>query len=282
MNHQSSRLPESIRTLAVPQGHLAIWALGQQGYIFKGGDTVVVIDPYLSNHIEEQAGESTPFTTRMIPIAVPPGDLDMVDVAFTTHHHADHCDPASLGPIMEASPSARLIGSYSCREHLQQNGVSTDRMTVPEVGKTESYAVNLQATAIPSAHYSEDRDSNGNPAYLGFLLDFNGVKLYHSGDTIIYDGLLEAVRAFGPDITCLPINGRDWFREQHDIVGNMNYREAADFSTAVGAKVLLPGHNDLLAGNRVNPAYLTDYITTAHFGSRFHFLMDGELYYFAG
>ena len=32
-----------VRELAVPRGHLAVWALGQQGYIFKAGEHVVQV-----------------------------------------------------------------------------------------------------------------------------------------------------------------------------------------------------------------------------------------------
>jgi L-ascorbate metabolism protein UlaG (beta-lactamase superfamily) len=62
----------------------------------------------------------------------------------------------------------------------------------------------------------------------------------------------------------------------------MDYREAAELAAAVGATVLLPGHNDMFAGNRINPAYLLDYLATHHPGQRVHFLKAGELYYYAG
>ena len=66
------------------------------------------------------------------------------------------------------------------------------------------------------------------------------------------------------------------------MVGNMDYREAANLAHRAGARVLLAMHNDMFAGNRINPSYLLDYIESYHPEQRVHFLRAGELYYYAG
>jgi L-ascorbate metabolism protein UlaG (beta-lactamase superfamily) len=277
MSELQTSIAPQIRALVVPQGHLAVWALGQQGYILKGGDRVVVIDPYLSNYVEEVGN-----IARQVPIPVDPAELDMVDLVLATHAHADHCDPRTLGPLLKASPSARLMTSYKGRDTLSEYGFDMARIQVPPVGRGVEVGNVLSVTAIPSAHYTQEPDSEGKPAYLGFIIALNGVTLYHCGDSVIYPGLLDELKMYGIDIACLPINGRDWFREQQDLVGNMDYREAAELAAAAGVKVLLPGHNDMFAGNRINPAYLLDYLQANHPRQRFHFLQAGELYYYAG
>jgi L-ascorbate 6-phosphate lactonase len=283
MMHESEQISfaEQVRSLDVGQGHLAVWALGQQGYIFKGGGHVVVIDPYLSNYVEEiSPPEPRGAFARLVPIVVRPEELDMVTVALSTHHHADHCDPRTLIPLLKAAPNARLLASYRARDALVKSGVDAARIEVPHIDEAIHCGGGLTITAIPSAHYEFEPDRPGNPAYLGFIVSLNGVMVYHCGDSVIYDGLLARLKEQQIDIMCLPINGRDWFREQQGLVGNMDYREAAELAFQAGARVLLPGHNDMFAVNRINPAYLVDYVETHHPQQRVHFLRAGELYYF--
>lgn len=271
-------LAGQVRSLQVPPGHLAVWALGQQGYMFKGGRQVVVIDPYLSSDVEDASPPSD--FARLVPVPVQPGDLNMVDLVLSTHAHVDHCDPRTLEPLMQASAGARLLTSYRSRDMLAGQGFDMQRIEVPPVGEARQYGDDLTITAIPSAHYEQEPDEDGNPAYLGFLITLNGVTLYHCGDSIVYPGLIERLKLHEIDIACLPINGRDWFREQQEIVGNMDYREATELCAAINAKVLIPGHNDMFAANSINPSYLLDYLHTAHPRQRVHFLQAGELYYY--
>lgn len=273
---QRGSLAEQIAQLTVDQGHLAVWALGQHGFVLKGGETVVVIDPYLSNYVEELS----PDVKRLVPIVVQPNELEMVDVLLITHAHADHCDPRTLGPLLEAAPQARVVTSYRARDEMAGFRFDTTRVEVPQIDQAIACNDDLTITAIPAAHYEQEPDEQGNPAYLGFLIRLNGVTLYHSGDTIIYPGLIERLQSHSIDLACLPINGGDWFREQQEIIGNMDYREAAELAARVGVKVLLPSHNDMFRGNQINPAYLLDYLTTHHPQQRVHFLQAGELYYY--
>ncbi len=276
----SYRIAQEVRGLDVPQGHLAVWALGQQGYLLKGGAHVVIVDPYLSDFVEETATDDPASLARQVPIVVRPDELGMVTVALSTHHHADHCDPMTLVPLLLSAPGARMLTSYTGRDVLVKAGVAPARIEVPPVDGPVDCGPGLRITAIPSAHYSFEPDEKGNPAYLGFILSINGVTLYHSGDTVIYDGLFERLKRQRPDLMCLPINGRDWYREQQGLVGNMDYREAAELAAAVGTRVLLPGHNDMFTGNRINPAYLLDYLNSHHRRQRVHLLQAGELYYY--
>ncbi len=52
------------------------------------------------------------------------------------------------------------------------------------------------------------------------------MRVYHAGDTIAYDDMVERLRALRVDVALLPINGRDHFREAQDVVGNLTPREA--------------------------------------------------------
>src|SRR5436190_808411 len=161
---QSQSLVEQIRSLHVGEGHMAIWALGQSGFLLKGGPHVVIIDPYLSDYVEEIAPDPPGAFARMVPIAVRPEELGMVTVILSTHHHADHCDPHTLVPLLNAAPHARLLASHTARDVLLKAGVDPFRPEVPPVGEAIEFGGGLTITAIPSAHYGFDTDASGNPA----------------------------------------------------------------------------------------------------------------------
>ena len=59
------------------------------------------------------------------------------------------------------------------------------------------------------------------------MIEWNDVTVYHAGDTVVYDGLIETLSAWDIDVALLPINGRDYFRTQRGIIGNTDFRETA-------------------------------------------------------
>src|SRR2546421_10599523 len=95
-----------------------------------------------------------------------------------------------------------------------------------------------------------EREGKNLYSFLGYILEIGGVRIYHAGDTVIYEGLVERLRELEIDIAFLPINGRNYFREQRDIVGNMDEREAADLASAAGVKLLVPIHYEMFAANQ--------------------------------
>jgi L-ascorbate 6-phosphate lactonase len=273
-----------IERLVVPPGQLALWALGQSGFVIKGGSTIAYIDPYLS---DSGAAIGAP---RRFPIPMDPARVQHANVVFATHEHLDHADGPTLGPLLAASPQARLITSPEGREIALQADVSFERVIVPRVGERMELA-GLAYTAIPAAHgasaltgprYVYEEDGKGHARWMGFLISCNGVTLYHSGDTVLIPELFTALKEQTIDIAILPINGRDFFREQKEIVGNLWPGEAVELAVALHAKVLIGCHNDLFEGNRLNPGMLFDELDRRAPWQRCHLLQPGELYLYAG
>lgn len=273
-----------IDQLVVPPGQLALWSLGQSGFVIKGGSTIAYIDPYLS---DSGAAIGAP---RRFPIPMDPAKVQHADVVFATHEHLDHADGPTLGPLMAASPQARLVTSRQGREIALQADVSAERIIMPRVGERAELA-DLAYTAVPAAHgasalagprYVYEDDGEGRARWMGFLIECNGVTLYHAGDTILIPELLMALQAEQIDIAILPINGRDFFREQKEIVGNLWPGEAIELTVTLEARVLIGCHNDLFDGNRVNPGMLFDELDRRAPWQRCHLLQPGELYLYAG
>jgi L-ascorbate 6-phosphate lactonase len=272
----SAGLIAQIDRLLVPPGQLALWSLGQSGFVIKGGQTIAYIDPYLSDRLDA-AGKSV----RRFPAPLDPSQASNAQVVFTTHEHGDHADVATLGPLMAASAGATLVTTPQGRELALQANVADERIRVARLGERVELA-GLAYTPIPAAHYSYEVDPHGHSRWMGFLIECNGVTLYHSGDTIVIPQIFEALAGRSIDIALLPINGRDFFREQRNIVGNMWPGEAIDLAVRLEARLLLATHNDLFAHNRVSPGLLFDELDRRAPWQPCHLLQPGELYLYAG
>ncbi|WP_175482349.1 MBL fold metallo-hydrolase [Thermoflavimicrobium dichotomicum] len=267
-------LTEEFAKTELPYGSVAIWNIGQVGTVIKGKKEggFIVIDPYLTHSIEENH-PGTEFVREYEPPIDPEGLKGAAGI-LVTHFHDDHLDLSTIRGIQKVSPETTLAVPAS-HLYLVEDIVEREKLVACKDG--ESFHIHsFKITPIASSHTIYEKDEEGNHFYLGFFIECNGVKLYHSGDTVVTDELVERVRAFQPDIAFLPINGADYFRTARGIVGNMNFREAADFGVAIGADLIIPNHYDLFPNNRDNPAYFVDYLFQHYRKQKFHMLAVGE------
>jgi len=199
--------------------------------------------------------------------AFDPEDAIGVDVVMCSHEHYDHLDLASLPTIARASPGARFVVPRPLVDAVAAAGVPRARL----VGAQPDERIRLDGVTlhpVPARHgvgmadaYTFGRElSNGLYRYLGYVIDDGVARVYHAGDTIVYEGQAERLRALGADVALLPINGRDHFREGAGIVGNMDHREAAQLASDAGVDVLVPMHYETFATNRGYPAHLVDVV----------------------
>lgn len=142
-----------------------------------------------------------------------------------------------------------------CRVKLESTcGIKPERIVDALPGEWMEFkgrdGERIRIKPVPSAH-EEVKTTGSDRAhrYVGYLLDMNGVKLYHAGDTVVYPGLPEMLAAEAIDLGMLPINGRDYFRTSRGIVGNMNIREAAELAKLTHMDTVIQLHYDLFAGN---------------------------------
>lgn len=229
---------------------IEVAALGQSGFRLQFENTVVYVDPYLSDHVEELEGVQM---RRMREPPLRPSEVHDADWVLTTHVHADHTDPATLIPMASASPGARFMGPTEALGLLEHCGIRSERM----LGATEQWrqlAAPLKVCAVPAAHPSIERGADGSLRCVGYLFDFEGRRFYHAGDTSVDAELIAAIKRFGPiDVAFLPVNERNFQRDQAGILGNMTVREAFHLGIEIGARVVVPMHWDMFAPNCVFP-----------------------------
>lgn len=264
-----------IDALEIGERSLAFWGLGQVGVAIKAPTGVVYVDPYLTDSDGE--GGSLP---RAFPPPLGPHEVANASAVLLTHDHIDHTDPETLLPLSEASPDARFVAPFTSRDTLVDAGLAGDRIVVPEVGEPVEM-VGARITAVPSAHTELEHDPDRGYPYLGYLLEWNGVSVYHAGDTVVYDGLIETLSAWDIDVAFVPINGRDYFRTSRGIIGNTDFRETAELAEILDVGLIVPTHYDLIEGNRADPGHFVSHLYKLNPMRPHKLLRPDELLYFA-
>jgi L-ascorbate metabolism protein UlaG (beta-lactamase superfamily) len=116
-------------------------------------------------------------------------------------------------------------------------------------GKTIEYK-GFKITGLPAAHNTVERDDKGQCKFMGYVVQLGNYAVYHSGDTIWFDGLEDLLKPYRVDIAFLPINGN---RPERKVAGNLNAEEAALLGKAINARVVIPHHYHLFQFNTEDP-----------------------------
>lgn len=240
-------LLDEIASTRPEPGSLAVWWLGQSGYVVKSRSGLMVIDPYLSEHLTTKYADTNKPHVRMTEAPFRGGDLAGVDLVLVSHKHSDHMDPGTLPDLMRANPKATLILPCSLFDHARSLGVEHDQIIALETGDLHAQSGFL-IRAIPSAHEELDIDADGRNLYFGYVVESDGLRFYHSGDTIVWDDLAGWLGPEPFDALFLPINGRDPAR---GVPGNMTAAEAVDLAATVKPRFVVPHHYDMFTFNTV-------------------------------
>jgi L-ascorbate 6-phosphate lactonase len=244
--YTGSALIEQMARVTPPIGGLALWGLGQMGLALKGARTTLYIDPCLSDLHAPGTPMSQRTFKRAFEAPVLPAQVSNADFVLCSHEHLDHTDPYTLAELASASPEAPIITTGWSHAALDAAKIpATRRVIADQVTLTLG---EFTVTPVPSAHYTRERDDQKGERWLGFLIQGNGATLYHSGDTIIYPGYVDRLRALPrADIAMLPCNGRDALRDAQGIVGNLLPVEAGWLAQQLGWDMLLAGLTHLNA-----------------------------------
>ncbi|HET8548940.1 MAG TPA: MBL fold metallo-hydrolase [Bryobacteraceae bacterium] len=239
-----------------------LWWLGQSGFLLHYRGRYALIDPYLSDSLTNKyAGTDKPHV-RITERVIDPNRLDFVDVVTSSHAHTDHLDPETLQPVFAVNRKLKIVAPAASRE------VVRERTGAEPIGLEDGSSVEVSGFVfhgIAAAH--EDL----SPAYLGYLIECGPYRIYHSGDCVPYDGLVERLRPFKVDVALLPINGR---APERRVAGNFTGREAARLARDVGARVAIPMHYEMFEFNTASPDEFV--AEAARVGLRVHIMRCGE------
>ncbi len=242
-------------------GGLELWWLGQSGFRLRdpSGGPVLFVDPFLSPH-----------QGRTWEAPISPEEMGrQADVILCTHEHLDHFDQPALKAAAGVSDSHfSLVVPEPIADQAVRLGLPDDRVTGAQPGQSLDIR-GASIHVVPARHGVNVSDaytfgeqlSHGLVRYLGYVVELGGVRAYHAGDCIPYTAQAETVGVFHPHLALLPINGRDFYREtEENLVGNMDFREAARLAVDLGVQALIPMHWELFPPNRGFPGDLAAYV----------------------
>jgi L-ascorbate metabolism protein UlaG (beta-lactamase superfamily) len=230
---------------------LHLWWLGQSGFLVQWQGRHLLIDPYLSDSLTRKYSGTEKPHVRMTGRVIAPERLDFIDAVTSSHNHTDHLDAETLLPLMRVNPALQVVvGAANLGFAAGRLGVPAERLTPLRTGGPGLECTPFRLHAIPSAHEALEQDAEGQPRFLGLILQAGRWTIYHSGDCIPYPGLADQLREWKIDLALLPVNGRDPTR---GVPGNFTGEEAATLGSEVEAGIVIPCHYEMFEFNTVSP-----------------------------
>ena len=114
-------------------------------------------------------------------------------------------------------------------------GCDLDWLAGMQDGKVHDHA-GFVVEGVPAAHEELDTDAGGRHRFMGYVAHCGEWTVYHSGDTMLFEGMEERLAGLGVDIALLPINGR---APERRVAGNLRGDEAARLARAIGARAVI-------------------------------------------
>lgn len=237
--NRGAELQQEIRETNVPHGQAVLWWLGQATFCIKLGQKIVYTDPFY------RAEDQEPKSMQEMPLR--PHEFTDASLICCTHEHLDHIDPQTLPGAAAASPLAGVIMPLATREMVLKMNVPAERL-LPMKGDDKLEKDGITVHALPAAHMKLDHNPQRGYRYLGYVIQANGVTIYHTGDTQPYAGWASRVAKFDLDIALLPISGVD----------NLHWQQALYFCANHRPKLAIPIHYGMFKGYTEDPLKLAE------------------------
>jgi len=245
-----------IASTRVRKCEIAITWIGQAGFIIKdSSDSVIVIDPYLTDCVERVIGFK-----RMIPKLITPHELN-VDILITSHDHLDHFDIDAI-PILMSNNKTKMLGSVTAANMALAMGIDKSRI----MGMKPGDSVKLNDITIKAVYADHGELA---PDALGMVLEIDGITIYYAADTAYNTVVIKTVMEVKPDIIIVPINGQ---------YGNLNSEEAARLVADSGAKLAIPCHFWTFVIHRGDPQEFVDQMKKHAPECEVKFFHQGEIF----
>ncbi|MEQ1860686.1 MAG: MBL fold metallo-hydrolase [Chthoniobacteraceae bacterium] len=242
--------------LATP-GDLRLWWLGQSGFLVRHAGELLLFDPYLSDSLTLKYAHTDKPHVRMTDRVIAPERLRGISVITSSHNHTDHLDADTLRPLLAANPDARVVipeanrafvaqrfdCSHAALRRARPGGPLLQTMNAGESLTLGAFTLH----AVPAAH------DELAPGFLGYVVKCGAWTIYHSGDTLLFPGMVETLRPFRIDVALLPINGAN---PERRVAGNLDGCEAAQLAHDIGARWVVPCHYEMFEFNTADPREL--------------------------
>lgn len=268
---KNEELISEMDSLLQDENGFHLWWLGQSGYLLQWNGKRILIDPYLSDSLTKKYAATDKPHTRISELVLKPELLKNISVVTSSHNHTDHLDAETLIPVLKNNPSIKFIIPEANRNFVAERVKCA--IDFP-IGLNDGKSITISGFTfhgIPAKHNEIDRDENGNCKYMGYVIEFGMYKIYHSGDTLWFDEMVDMLKPFNVDVALLPINGN---KPERKVAGNLDCKEAAALGKAINAKYVIPCHYDMF---EFNTADVNGFIKEAEkINQRFVILKGGD------
>jgi len=272
---KGEKLIAEMDSLMNDKDHSHLWWLGQSGFLLQWNGKRILIDPYLSDSLTKKYLTTDKPHTRMSELVVNPELLKNLSVVTSSHNHTDHLDAETLIPILKNNTQIKFIIPEANREFVVERVKSEKGFPI---GLNDGRSITIDEFTfygIPAKHNEIARDEKGNCKYMGYVIAFGKYKIYHSGDTLWFDEMVDLLKPFSVDVALLPING---YNPERKVAGNLDCKEAAELGKAIDAKNVIPCHYDMFT---FNTADVNDFVEEAeNIDQPYKVLKGGERFTF--
>ncbi|HTV63760.1 MAG TPA: MBL fold metallo-hydrolase [Verrucomicrobiae bacterium] len=208
-------------------GEVAVTWIGHASFLIQFTDLNVLIDPNFANWLF--------LLKRVKRSGLKIRDLPPIDLVLLTHAHFDHFHKPTLRklPHPKIGIMPRGVGDLA-------HNLGFSRIVELEWWESFSQArSNWKVTFVPSKHWGARTLHDQHRGYGGFVLEYQGRKIYHAGDSAYFNGFAEIGKKFSPTLALLPIGAYhpESFRKVH-----MGPDEAIKVFKELGARWLVPMH----------------------------------------
>jgi len=148
------------------------------------------------------------------------------DVILITHDHFDHCSPEDVAKVQQ--PETVIVTEKDSAKKLSGD------VRVLSPGERLSLD-DLTIEAVPAYNTNKDFHPKAN-GWLGFIMDIDGLKIYHAGDT----DFIPEMKDLDVDIALLPVSG----------TYVMTSDEAVEAALAIHPKLAIPMHYGAIVGDK--------------------------------
>jgi L-ascorbate metabolism protein UlaG (beta-lactamase superfamily) len=146
------------------------------------------------------------------------------DIVAITHGHDDHMGEA-------VALNTRTIAITEIAKYLKKKGVAAEGMNIGGTLTVDGVSFTM-TPALHSTSIEEAGPGFAGGAAAGFVVNMDGVRVYHAGDTGLFSDMKLIGELYHPDAALLPIGGRY----------TMGVAEAMMAANFIGAKTVIPIH----------------------------------------